>query len=94
MFFSVKQPIKINKKAYHTCICYPVTETIKATVLDLEKEGKAVTYKEAVFFCNGKLLEKKKEVVVTKPAKKSKKAEVTEEAFNEVGSLADEAREF
>lgn len=58
MYFSVKIPLKIGKKTYIPCVCYPVTETVAFTVEHLEKEGKAVTYPEKVFFQNGKVITK------------------------------------
>lgn len=76
MFFSVKVPMKIDGKAYHTCICYAMTETIKATVERLVTEGKAEIYPEQRFFCNGKLIEKKK---AHKAKAKVKKETVKEE---------------
>lgn len=82
MFFSVKVPMKIGGKAFHTCICYDLTEALKATVEKLASEGKAEIYQEQKFFCNGKLLEKKpvvKENLTTeKKEKKNKKAQKEE----------------
>lgn len=80
MFFSVKVPMKIGGKEFHTCICYPLTDTFKATVEELEKKGKAVIYSERKFFCNGKLVEKSKKS--KKPdvkIKETKKEELKEE---------------
>lgn len=93
MFFSVKVPMKIDGKSYHTCVCYPLTETIKTTVEGLAKEEKVVLHEAKVFFCNGKVLEKKE--VEVKPAVKQKKnkKEVVDYTFNDIGSLKDE-REF
>ena len=59
MFFSVKVPMKIGGKIFRTCVCYDLTEPLKATVEKLEKEGKAVIYAEQRFFCNGKLVDTK-----------------------------------
>ena len=82
MFFSVKVPMKIGGKAFHTCICYDLTEALKTTVEKLASEGKAEIYKEQKFFCNGKLVEKKpvvKENLTTeKKEKKNKKAQKEE----------------
>ena len=82
MFFSVKVPMKIGGKAFHTCICYDLTEALKTTVEKLASEGKAKIYKEQKFFCNGKLVEKKpvvKENLTTeKKEKKNKKAQKEE----------------
>ena len=59
MFFSVKVPMKIGGKVFRTCVCYDLTETLRATVEKLASEGKAEIYAELKFFCNGKLVEKK-----------------------------------
>lgn len=88
MFFSVKVPMKIGGKSFHTCICYDLTETLKSTVERLAEEGKAVIYSEPKFFCNGKIVEKKsvvKENLTTeKKEKKNKKIKVeTVEATDE-----------
>jgi hypothetical protein len=88
MFFSVKVPMKIGGKSFHTCICYDLTETLKSTVERLAEEGKAVIYSELKFFCNGKIVEKKsvvKENLTTeKKEKKNKKIKVeTVEATDE-----------
>lgn len=61
MFFSVRNTIKIEGKVYSPCICYMVTEYLKLTVDKLVAEGKADQYDERVFFCNGKIVEKKEE---------------------------------
>lgn len=58
MFFSVKEPLKIAGKVYTPCVCYPLPRFLEFTVEKLEKEGKATTYGEMVFFQNGKLVEK------------------------------------
>ena len=90
MFFSVKVPMKIGGKAFRTCVCYTLTETMKSTVEKLVAEGKAEIYAEARFFCNGKLVAKKevvKDNLVTenksKKDKKVKKAEAIEGAVTE-----------
>lgn len=56
MFFSVKEPIKIGGKPFRTCICYDLTDDLRATVNKLVEEGKAVLYPVYTFFCNGKPL--------------------------------------
>lgn len=101
MFFSVKVPMKIGGKAFRTCVCYTLTETMKSTVEKLVAEGKAEIYAEARFFCNGKLVLKKEVVknnLVTenksKKDKKVKKAEaVTEEVVAEAEAI-DESEGF
>ena len=99
MFFSVRVPMKIGGKAFHTCICYDLTEALKATVEKLASEGKAEIYQEQKFFCNGKLVEKKpvvKENLITeKKEKKNKKAqkEEPETVGLEEAPLAEEIKE-
>ena len=99
MFFSVKVPMKIGGKVFHTCICYDLTEALKATVEKLVSEDKAEIYQEQKFFCNGKLVEKKpvvKENLTTdKKEKKNKKAqkEETETVKLEESPLAEEITE-
>lgn len=61
MFFSVKIPMKIGGKKFRSCICYPLNEQLRLTVEKLVSEGKAVIYNEQKFFCNGKLMEDKKQ---------------------------------
>lgn len=83
MYFSVKSSVKIAGKVYTPCICYPLSEFLTPTVNKMVEEGKAVIYKDKVFFQNGKVLVKKpavKEVLTTekKPSKKSKKEEKLE----------------
>ena len=73
MFFSVKVPMKIGGKAFRTCVCYDLTETLRATVEKLEKEGKAVIYAEQRFFCNGKLVDAKLVEKKAEPEEKPKK---------------------
>ena len=60
MFFSVKIPMSIGDKPYIPCVCYPLSKALEATVSRLVTEGKANIYTERKFFCNGKLVEKKK----------------------------------
>ncbi len=76
MFFSVRNTIKIAGKVYKPCICYKVTNTLELTVNKLVAEGKAELYKDYVYFCNGKIVEKKeavKESLTTDTGKKAKK---------------------
>lgn len=56
MFFVVKEPIKIGGKPFRTCICYDLTDDLRATVNKLVEDGKAVIYPVYTFFCNGKPL--------------------------------------
>ena len=88
MFFSVKTPIKIGGKPFHTCICYELKEELKSAVEKLASKGKAEIYNEVKFFCNGKLVEKKpvvKENLTTeKKEKKSKKAQKKEPKIAEI----------
>lgn len=73
MYFCVTTPVKISGKAFHTCICYKLTDTLKLTVEKLVKEGKATIFTEKKFFCNGKLVEKKTVVKKNLTTEKSKK---------------------
>jgi len=77
MFFSVKVPMKIGAKNFRTCICYALPDYLKSTVEKLVAEGKAEMYEENRFFCNGKLVEKKKAKAT--PKKTSNKKEVVKE---------------
>lgn len=81
MYFSVKSSVRIAGKVYTPCICYPLSEFLTPTVNKMVEEGKAVIYKDKVFFQNGRVLVKKpKETLITekKPSKKSKKEEKVE----------------
>lgn len=76
MFFSVKTSIKIAGKVYKPCICYKVTSILELTINKLVAEGKAEIHKDYVYFCNGKITEKKeeaKEKLTSDTSKKSKK---------------------
>lgn len=94
MYFSVKVPMKIGGKAFHTCICYALTENLKYTVEKLAEQGKAVLYNEPRYFCNGKLVAKKEPAVKKVDKKKEKKQvkkEIKEEVAEvEVGSLVED----
>lgn len=95
MFFSVKAPIKIGGKKFIPCVCYEITPYLQLTVEQLVKEGKVTLYDERVFFCNGKIIEKKetvKEVTEIEKPKKEKKAkkEVIEEDIPSPEEIADE----
>lgn len=95
MFFSVKVPVKIGGKAYKTCICYDLTETLKSTVEKLVEAGKAEIYSELKFFCNGKIVEKKavvKENLTTEKPKKEKKSKAST-VKEEADTLAEEIDE-
>lgn len=80
MYFTVNIPIKIEGKPYRPCVCYAVTSALETTVARLVKEEKAELHDKLVFFCNGKILERKPEIkqeaTVSKKAKKDKKAPV------------------
>lgn len=82
MYFCVTTPVKISGKAFHTCICYKLTDMLKPTVEKLVKEGKATIFTEKKFFCNGKLVEKKtvvkKNLTTEKPKKKTKSVEIAD----------------
>ena len=85
MFFSVKSPIKIGGKVFQPCICYEVTPYLEATVNKLKDEGRAEIHEDRVFFCNGKVVEKKpavKEAVIAeKPRKEKKTKEIPAKEF-------------
>lgn len=86
MFFSVKNAIKIGGRVFKPCICYEVTDYIALTIKRLVAEGKITLYPERVFFCNGKIVEKKpvvKEILTTEKHKKEKKVKEPEEAHLE-----------
>ena len=73
MFFSVRNTIKIAGKVYKPCICYEVNNTLALTVDKLVAEGKADVHEEYAYFCNGKVVEEKKEAIEeAKPATKAK----------------------
>lgn len=81
MYFSVKSSVKIAGKVYVPCICYALPDVLAPTVNKMVEEGKAVIYKDKVFFQNGRVLVKKpKKILITeeKPSKKSKKGEKLE----------------
>lgn len=95
MFFSVRNTIKIAGKVYKPCICYEVTNTLALTVDKLVAEGKADVHKEYTYFCNGKVVEEKKEATEeTKSATKVKnskkeKKEVPAETIPSPEEIAD-----
>lgn len=78
MYFSVKSSVKIAGKVYTPCICYPLSEFLTPTVNKMVEEGKAVIYKDKVFFQNGKVLVKKPKEILTTEKKSSKKAKKEE----------------
>ena len=95
MFFSVKNSIKIGSKTFRPCICYEVTPYLELTIKKLAEEDKVVLYNERVYFCNGKILEKKpvvKEDLTTEKPKKEKKAKAlpVEEEVPSPEEIADE----
>lgn len=90
MFFSVKTPMKIGNKTYRTCICYNLTETVKPAVEKLVAQGKATIYNEQKFFCNGKLVEKKK---TTRTRVKKETVKVEETAKVEEPAVETEIKE-
>lgn len=59
MFFSVKTSIKIADKVYSPCICYEAKEALIPTIEKLVADGKAYSFKERVYFQNGRVLVKK-----------------------------------
>lgn len=97
MFFSVNNIIKIGGKKFIPCVCYEVTPYLQLTVDNLVKEGKVTLYDERVYFCNGKVIEKKlvvKENLTTVKLKKEKKSkkeiEVIEADIPSPEEIADE----
>lgn len=101
MYFCVTTPVKISGKAFHTCICYKLTDTLKPTVEKLVKEGKATIFTEKKFFCNGKLVEKKtvvKKNLTTEKSKKkanTKSVEITDvKDVTDVTDIKDEVEGF
>ena len=99
MYFCVTTPVKISGKAFHTCICYKLTDTLKSTVEKLVKEGKATIFTEKKFFCNGKLVEKKtvvkKNLTTEKSKKKTKSVEITDVTdVTDVTDIKDEVEGF
>lgn len=61
MFFSVKTAVKIANKVFVPCVCYEANEVLTPTIEKLVAEGKAYSFKDRVYFQNGKVLEKKEE---------------------------------
>ena len=96
MFFSVKTSIKIAGKVYSPCICYEAKEALIPTIEKLVAENKAYSFKERVYFQNGKVLEKKAVVkksaikdTLTANTKKTKKEKTV--LVKDVKGLAEEA---
>lgn len=79
MFFSVKTSIKIAGKVYSPCICYEAKEALIPTIEKLVADGKAYSFKERVYFQNGKVLEKKSVVKDNLTAKTKKVKKGTKE---------------
>lgn len=84
MFFSVKSPVKIAGKVYTPCVCYALTDYLKATIEKMAKEERAYIYDHKVAFQNGKVIQKKEEAQpVIKEKRKAKKEKVVEEVKEE-----------
>ena len=99
MFFSVKSPVKIAGKVYTPCVCYALTDYLKATIEKMAKEERAYIYDHKVAFQNGKVIQKKEEAKpVTKEKKKAKKEkaveEVKEEEIPSPEEIADNIEDF
>lgn len=73
MFFSVKYPIKIDGKLYIPCVCYNLPHSLELTVDTLVSSGKAVKYKNRVYFQNGAVIEEKKAPKAVKTVKTAEK---------------------
>lgn len=73
MFFSVKTAVKIANKVFVPCVCYEANEVLAPTIEKLVAEGKAYSFKERVYFQNGKVLEKKEEPKHEDKGKKERK---------------------
>lgn len=90
MFFSVKSPVKIAGKVYTPCVCYALTDYLKATIEKMAKEERAYIYDHKVAFQNGKVIQKKEEAQpVTVEKKKAKKEKTV--PVKDVKELAEEA---
>lgn len=88
MFFSVKSPVKIAGKVYTPCVCYALTDYLKATIEKMAKEERAYIYDHKVAFQNGKVIQKKEEAKpVAVEKKKAKKEKVVEEVKEEIETL-------
>lgn len=84
MFFSVKSPVKIAGKVYTPCVCYALTDYLKATIEKMAKEERAYIYDHKVAFQNGKVIQKKEEAKpVAVEKKKAKKEKAVEEVKEE-----------
>ena len=96
MFFSVKSAVKIAGKVYIPCVCYPLSDFLRATVEKMVKEERAYIYDHKVAFQNGKVLEKKAEVkpAETKKSKKVKKEIKEEEEIPSPEEIADNVEDF
>lgn len=99
MFFSVKSPVKIAGKVYTPCVCYALTDYLKATIEKMAKEERAYIYDHKVAFQNGKVIQKKEEAQpVVKEKKKAKKEkaveEVKEEEIPSPEEIADNIEDF
>ncbi len=97
MFFSVKSAVKIAGKVYIPCVCYPLSDFLRATIEKMVKEEKAYIYDHKVAFQNGKVLEKKAveaKPVETKKSKKVKKEIKEEEEIPSPEEIADNVEDF
>lgn len=99
MFFSVKSPVKIAGKVYTPCVCYALTDYLKATIEKMAKEERAYIYDHKVAFQNGRVIQKKEEAQpVIKEKKKAKKEkaveEVKEEEIPSPEEIADNIEDF
>ena len=90
MFFSVKSAVKIAGKVYIPCVCYPLSDFLRATIEKMVAEERAYIYDHKVAFQNGKVLEKKVEAKpVVEEKKKAKKGKTI--PVKDVKELAEEA---
>lgn len=90
MFFSVKSAVKIAGKVYIPCVCYSLSDFLRATIEKMVAEEKAYIYDYKVAFQNGKVLEKKVEAKpVVEEKKKVKKGKTI--PVKDVKELAEEA---
>ena len=93
MFFSVKSAVKIAGKVYIPCVCYPLSDFLRATIEKMVAEERAYIYDHKVAFQNGKVLEKKvveSKPVETKKSKKVKKEIKEEEEIPSPQEIADD----
>ncbi len=89
MFFSVKTSIKIADKVYSPCICYEAKEALIPTIERLVADGKAYSFKERVYFQNGKVLVKKPEEIPYEEPKSLEKKGKKEKKVPQADTVAD-----